>query len=104
MKNIKNIRVYIKDSLISYHRNCEVDRYGQKGVMNVEQVFGENADKVLEYLKEDKGNYKMIEVSTYGNSYFTFKGISKILDEHLKAQCDWVFMEQNENFKRAMKS
>ena len=103
MKNIKNIRVYIKDSLISYHRNCEVDRYGQKGVMNVEQVFGENADKVLEYLKEDKGNYKMIEVSTYGNSYFTFKGV-QIIDEHLKAQCNKVFREENENYKRAMTS
>jgi len=98
---MKSIEVYIKDALISYHRNCDVDNYGQKGVMNVSYVFGENANMVLSYLKE---NDSPIEVSTYGNGYFTYKGISRILDEHLKAQCDKVFREENENFKRAMTS
>jgi len=46
----------------------------------------------------------MIEVSTYGNGHFTFKGIGRILDEHLEAQCNKVFREENENYKRAMTS
>ena len=50
---MKSIEVYIKDALISYHRNCDVDNYGQKGVMNVSYVFGENANMVLRYLKEN---------------------------------------------------
>jgi hypothetical protein len=101
---MKNINVYIKESLISYHRNCSVDIYGQRGAMNVRLVFGENADMVLEHLKENRSNYKMIEVSTYGNGHFTFKGIGRILDEHLEAQCNKVFREENENYKRAMTS
>ena len=100
---MKSIRGFIYESLISHHRNCSVDRYGQMRVMDLHHVFGENADKVLEYLKEDKGNYKMIEVCTYGNKYFTFTGV-KIIDEHLRAQCNKVFTEENKNYKRAMTS
>lgn len=95
---MENIKEYIYESLISYHRNCEVDRYGQKGVISVSQVFGKNTDMVLEYLKENK----IFDVTTYGGRHFTFKGIFKIYDEDLNRECYKVFREENKNYKRAM--
>ena len=106
---MKSIGVYMREALISYHRTCDVDRYGQVRVMNFHHVFGENANMVLEYLKESQDIHKlpwerpMIEVSTYGNSNFEFKGI-RIINEHIAAQCYKVLREENKNYKRAMTS
>jgi hypothetical protein len=99
---MENIKEYIYESLISYHRNCEVDRYGQKGVISVSRVFRENTDMVLEYLKENRSNHKIFDVTTYGDRYSTFKGIFRIYDEDLNYQCNKVFREENKNYKRAM--
>ena len=91
MKNL------IKEILISYHKECSVDRYGQVDTLRLYSVFGERQQEVLEYVE---GDDSLISVSTYGGRLGTYKGI-QIVDVDLRKRCSEA-LRSNPNYKEAM--
>ena len=87
----------IREMLIKYHETCDVDRYGQVGVIRFNEVF----DKPLMDSIEDYGH--LINLSTYGGRLGTFKGV-EIVDPSLLYDCTRALRTLNPNYKRAMTS
>lgn len=86
--------------MVQYFKKCSVDKYGQVGVVSPSEVFGNNANEVLEYLKTDK----IISVKTYGGQFGTYKGFSlryDVLDKGLRSKC-YAILNENESYKWAM--
>lgn len=87
----------IRENLIKYHETCSVDRYGQVGVIRFNEVFDKS-------LMDSINDYEyLIQVSTYGGSLGTFKGI-QIVDIGLREDCIQALRRLNTNYKSAMTS
>lgn len=88
----------IREKLVEFHATCDVDKWGQMGVICLWNVFKQDKDAVIEYVKTNKG---ILDLSTYGGRFGTWVGISKIEDQSIKQECDRAF-NQNPNYKLAM--
>jgi hypothetical protein len=80
------MKKYIEEKLVNYVANASADRYGQLGVLDFCQVFGDKWKDVLEYNKENP----LMVVATYGGRFGSYRGIgsihSDILDEEIKSK------------------
>lgn len=92
------MRDLIRQKLVEYHATCDVDKWGQKGTMSVWEVFKQDKEAVMEYVKANKD---IISLSTYGGRFGTWVGIWKIEDQAIKQECDRAF-SNNPNRKLAM--
>jgi hypothetical protein len=87
----------IEKKLIEHYMYCDVDKYAQVGILSLFGIFRDEMDEVLEYAKNDDS---LIQISTYGGSLGTFKGI-QIVDKELRMRCHDA-LELNDNYKQAM--
>lgn len=88
----------IRQKLIEYYATCDVDKWGQMGIISVWDVFKQDKEAVIEYANNNKG---ILDVRTYGGRFGTWIGISKIEDQAIKQECDRVF-NNNPNYKLSM--
>ena len=87
---------FIKDVLVQMHRETTTDTYGQVGRSNfTPSLFGDRKDKVEQYCKENKG---ILQYSTYGASYGTYKAFT-IEDTDIRKACSDA-LSNNENYHR----
>lgn len=94
------IKSFIEEKLVSYFKTCDVDRYGQVGVITPYSVFNDRTNEVLEYLKTDP----IISVRTYGGRLGTYKGFSlsyDVNDKKLRDTC-YAILKNNDNYIWAM--
>lgn len=84
------MRDFIKNILVDVHTGCSTDKYGQMSKFNLSMygLFKEKTEEVEEWLKTNP----ILEVSTYGGSYGTYRAITNILDPEIKELCDKAFM------------
>lgn len=88
----------IREKLVRFHATCSVDKWGQKGVLSMYEVFGNDHQAVADYVSNNKG---LLSLSTYGGRYGTWVGISKIEDPEIYHECNVAF-DNNPNYKMAM--
>lgn len=94
------MKSFIEEKMLEYFKNCSVDKYGQVSVVDPYQVFKDNTEDVLEYLKTDK----LISVITYGGRFGTYQGFSlsyNVNDKELRDKC-YAILRENKNYKWAM--
>ena len=85
---------YIKWCLVEMHKTTTTDKYGQISKSNfTPSVFGGKKSEVEQYCKENKG---ILQYSTYGASYGTYKAFT-IQDADIKNACSRA-LSKNENY------
>ena len=68
------MKEFIKNTLVQMHRETTTDKYGQVGRSNfTPSLFGDRKEEVEQYCKENKG---VLQYSTYGASYGTYKAFT----------------------------
>lgn len=99
-KEFREMKTFITDKLVETHRTCSCDNYGQMGKYNLGlgSLFGKDASKVEEFIKENK-NHQIISIATYGGSVGIYKAVNEILDPEIKRLCKEAF-SKNENHLR----
>ena len=91
---------FIKDVLVQMHRETTTDKYGQVGRSNfTPSLFGTRKDEVEKYCRDNKG---VLQYSTYGSSYGTYKSFT-IEDEDIRNACSEA-LRRNENYLRNVNS
>ena len=94
------MKVFIKDVLVQLHRETTTDQYGQVGRSNfTSSLFGDKKNEVEQYCKQNKG---ILQYSTYGASYGTYKAFT-IVDEEIRKACSEA-LNKNENYIRNVNS
>ena len=94
------MKQFIKDVLVQMHRETTTDKYGQVGRSNfTPSLFGDRKEEVEQYCKENKG---VLQYSTYGASYGTYKAFT-IEDSEIRKACSEALRE-NENYLRNINS
>lgn len=93
------MRNLIEQKLVTYHATCSVDRYGQVGTLKLSSVFADDMQDVLDYVEHDDS---LIQVSTYGGSLGTYKGL-QIVDQDIRDRCREA-LRSNPNYREAMTS
>lgn len=88
------MRQYIKDTLVEMHRNVTTDKYGQVGKFNyTPAVFGDRQEEVMKYCRQHPG---ILEFSTYGFRYMTYRAFT-IVDTDIRRACNEALRE-NKNY------
>lgn len=91
---------FIKDVLVQMHRETTTDQYGQVGRSNfTPSLFGDRKNEIEQYCKENKG---ILQYSTYGASYGTYKAFT-IEDAEIRKACSEA-LHKNENYLRNVNS
>lgn len=91
---------FIKMRLVEMHKTITTDKFGQVGRSNfTSSIFGDMKDKVEQYCKENKG---ILQYSTYGASYGTYKAFT-IEDAEIRKACSEA-LSKNENYLRNVNS
>jgi hypothetical protein len=94
------MKQFIKEVLVKMHRETTTDKYGQVGRSNfTPSLFGDRKEGVEQYCKENKG---VLQYSTYGTSYGTYKAFT-IEDSEIKKACSEA-LSKNENYLRNVNS
>jgi hypothetical protein len=94
------MKEFIKIFLVEMHKNVTTDKYGQVGRSNfTPSIFGDRKDEVEQYCKENKG---VLQYSTYGASYGTYKSFT-IEDKDIIRACSEA-LSKNENYLRNVNS
>jgi hypothetical protein len=88
------MREFIKEVLVEMHKTTTTASYGQVGRSNFSpSLFGERKDEVEKFCKFNKG---ILQYSTYGASYGTYKAFT-IEDSDIARACDEA-LRKNENY------
>ena len=91
---------FIKMCLVEMHKSTSTDKYGQVSRSNfTPSIFGDMKDEVEQYCKENKG---ILQYSTYGGSYGTYKAFT-IEDAEIRKACREA-LGKNENYLRNVNS
>jgi len=91
---------YIKWCLVEMHKTTTTDKYGQISKFNfTPSVFGDKKNEIEQYCKENKG---ILQYSTYGTSYGTYKAFT-IEDNDIRSACSEA-LHKNENYLRNVNS
>lgn len=91
---------FIKMRLVEMHKTTTTDKFGQVGRSNfTSSIFGDMKDKVEQYCEENKG---VLQYSTYGASYGTYKAFT-IEDAEIRKACSEA-LSKNENYLRNVNS
>ena len=94
------MKKFIKDILVQMHKETTTDIYGQVHRSNFSpSLFGDRKDEVEQYCKENKG---ILQYSTYGASYGTYKAFT-IIDSDIRKACSEA-LSKNENYLRNINS
>ena len=94
------MKQFIKDVLVQMHRETTTDKYGQVARSNfTPSLFGDRKEEVEQYCKENKG---VLQYSTYGSSYGTYKAFT-IEDAEIRKACI-ESLSKNENYLRNVNS
>ena len=94
------MRKFIKEVLVEMHKTVSTDKYGQVSRDNfTPSLFGDKRDEVEQYCKENKG---ILQFSTYGGRFGTYKAFT-IADDEIRKSCREV-LHTNENWKRNINS
>jgi hypothetical protein len=94
------MKQFIKDVLVQMHRETTTDKYGQVARSNfTPSLFGDRKEEVEQYCKENKG---VLQYSTYGSSYGTYKAFT-IEDAEIRKACS-ESLSKNENYLRNVNS
>ena len=100
MENLIKMKGFIKDVLVQMHRETTTDKYGQVGRSNFSpSLFGIRKDEVEKYCRDNKG---VLQYSTYGSSYGTYKAFT-IEDADIRNACSEA-LRRNENYLRNVNS
>ena len=90
----------IKMCLVEMHKNTTTDKYGQVSRSNfTPSVFGDIKDEVEAYCRKNKG---ILQYSTYGASYGTYKAFT-IEDAEIRKACSNALCK-NKNYLRNVNS
>jgi len=94
------MKEFITDILVQMHKETTTDKYGQVGRSNFRpSLFGDRKDEVEEYCKKNKG---ILQYSTYGASYGTYRAFT-IEDKDIRKACREA-LSTNENYLRNLNS
>jgi hypothetical protein len=94
------MKEFIKNVLVQMHRETTTDKYGQVGRSNfTPSLFDDRKDEVERYCKENEG---ILQYSTYGASYGTYKAFT-IEDAEIRKACSEA-LSKNENYLRNVNS
>ena len=94
------MKEFIKNTLVQMHREATTDKYGQVGRSNFSpSLFGDKKEEVEQYCKENKG---VLQYSTYGAVYGTYKAFT-IEDAEIIKSCSEA-LHKNENYLRNVNS
>lgn len=94
------MKTFIKKKLVEMHIACKTDKYGQVGRSNfTPSLFLDRKDEVEQYCKENNG---ILQYSTYGASYGTYKAFT-IEDAEIRKACSEA-LSKNENYLRNVNS
>ena len=91
---------FITSVLVEMLKTTTTDKYGQVAKHNfTPRLFGDRRDEVEQYCKENKG---ILQYSTYGASYGTYKAFT-VIDPDIKKACREA-LSKNENYLRNLNS
>ena len=94
------MRKFIKEVLVEMHKTVSTDKYGQVSRDNfTPSLFGDKRDEVEQYCKENKG---ILQFSTYGGRFGTYKAFT-VEDDEIRKSCREA-LHTNENWKRNINS
>jgi hypothetical protein len=94
------MRKLIKEVLVEMHKTVTTDKYGQVSRDNfTPSLFGDKRDEVEQYCKENKG---ILQFSTYGGRFGTYKAFT-VEDDEIRKSCREA-LHTNENWKRNINS
>ncbi len=94
------MRKFIKEVLVEMHKTVSTDKYGQVSRDNfTPSLFGDKRDEVEQYCKENKG---ILQFSTYGGMFGTYKAFT-VEDDEIRKACREA-LHTNENWKRNINS
>lgn len=94
------MRKFIKEVLVEMHKTVSTDKYGQVSRDNfTPSLFGDKRDEVEQYCKENKG---ILQFSTYGGRFGTYKAFT-VEDDEIRKACREA-LHTNENWKRNINS
>lgn len=94
------MRKLIKEVLVEMHKTVSTDKYGQVSRDNfTPSLFGDKRDEVEQYCKENKG---ILQFSTYGGRFGTYKAFT-VEDDEIRKSCREA-LHTNENWKRNINS
>jgi hypothetical protein len=94
------MKEFIKEVLVEMHKTTTTDQYGQVSRSNFRpSLFGERENEVEKFCKFNRG---ILQYSTYGGSYGTYKAFT-IQDSDISRACDEALRE-NENYLRNLNS
>lgn len=94
------MKEFIKTCLVEMHKTTTTDKYGQVDRSSfTPSLFGDMKDEVERYCKENKG---VLQYSTYGASYGTYKAFT-IEDTEIRKACSEA-LSKNENYLRNVNS
>ena len=94
------MKEFIKMCLVEMHKTTTTDKYGQVSKDKFRpSVFGDKKHEVEQYCKDNKG---ILEYSTYGWTYGTYKAFT-IVDEDILKACSKA-LSTNENYIRNVNS
>ena len=78
------MRKLIKEVLVEMHKTVSTDKYGQVHRNNfTPSLFGDKRDEVERYCRENKG---ILQFSTYGGRFGTYKAFT-VEDDEIRKAC-----------------
>ena len=86
----------IAEKLIAYHKNCDVDKWGQVGTYPL-SIFGKDSEEVEKFVKSS-GTF--LSIQTYGGRFGTYKGF-QIINSDLMQECR-LALQENKEYQYAM--
>lgn len=87
---------FIKEKLVEVYRTASTDKYGQIGKhnFNIKYLFGEQAEKIMEFVKTDKS---IISIGCYGLLGVNYYAVASINDADIKQACKEA-LSKNQNY------
>lgn len=81
----------IHQKMVSYFENASSKRFGKLGIINLNSIFGDKMEEVLNYIEKDP----ILTINNFGwtkGDCLILEGMHQIKDQELKSKCNkaWI--------------